>query len=415
MLDPKLVRENPEAIRQILSGRHFDISIFDSFVEQDKKWRKLLVEIEEKKASRNTLTPKGKPTEEQLSQLKALADEIKSLQEGIHLCEDNLKTLSHSIPNIFHESVPVGSSENDNVVLRKVGEIPNFSFEPKSHDVLGKKLGLDFESGAKTAGSRFVVLRSSAAKLERALINFMLDLHTTKHGYEEIMPQAIVNSYALFGTGQLPKFSADLFKIENSDYWLSPTAEVQVTNLYQDTVIQESDLPLKLTAYSPCFRSEAGSYGKDVSGLIRLHQFNKVELVRLVKPEDSIQALEELTQNAEAVLKALQLPYQVVSLCSADLGFASAKTYDLEVWFPSQQKYREISSCSTFFDFQARRAMIRYKRDSDGKTAYLHTLNGSGLAIGRTLAAIFENYQCDDGRVRVPEVLRAYYGEATYV
>ena len=412
MLDPKLVRDNSDTVRAKLEARGFDVSVFDAYVNEDKTWRELLQAIELKKAERNQLTPKGKPSQDQLSQLKALSDDIKNMQENVQESEARCKELALSIPNITDESVPTGADETANVLLRQEGTVPTFDFDIKSHDELGKELGiLDFDSGAKLAGSRFVVLRRMAAKLERALINFMLDKHSHDHAYEEVMPSAIVNSRALQGTGQLPKFSDDLFKLEDSDYWLSPTAEVQLTNLYQDCVIPEQDLPLNMTAYTPCFRSEAGSYGKDISGLIRLHQFNKVELVRIVKPEDSAKCLDQLLSHAESILKALELPYQVKSLCSGDLGFSSAKTYDIDVWFPSQNTYREISSCSNFFDFQARRAMIRYKNGSDGKTQYAHTLNGSGLAVGRTLAAIFENYQCADGRIRVPDQLRSYVGD----
>ena len=325
--------------------------------------------------------------------------------------EDSLKNLAQELPNIPHSSTPEGKNEDDNVETKQWGTIPSFNFEAKSHDVLGTELGiLDFENAAKISGARFAIYRKLGAKLERALINFMLDIHTSEHGYEEVLPPVLVNSRSMTGTGQLPKFGDDSFSMKDSDLWLSPTAEVQLTNLFANDIIKEEDLPKKVTAFTPCFRKESGSYGKDTSGLIRLHQFNKVELVQCVHPDKSLEALEELTRQAETILEKLQLPYRRVALCSGDLGFSSGKTFDLEVWFPSQNKYREISSCSNFFDFQARRAMIRYKKKADGKNNYLHTLNGSGLAVGRTCAAIIENFQTEEGAIIIPDVLRPYMG-----
>jgi len=343
--------------------------------------------------------------------VKALGDELKREEEELKKVEDELEFKLSLIPNIPHESVPFGVDDTENVVVKRWGDIPEFSFEPKPHWEIGEALGiLDFERAGKITGSRFVVYWNEGALLERALINFMLDLHIKKHGYKEVLPPFIVNERALFGTGQLPKFKIDLFKLEEWDYYLVPTAEVPVTNLHQDEILPEEVLPLYYVAYTPCFRSEAGSYGKDVRGIIRQHQFNKVELVKFTTPETSYEELESLLLDAEEVLQLLELPYRVVVLCTGDLGFAAAKTYDIEVWAPGQNRFVEISSCSNFEDFQARRANIRYRPKGGGKPRFVHTLNGSGLAIGRTVMAILENYQQEDGSVVIPKVLRPYMG-----
>lgn len=412
MLDVELLRNHTDKVRQRLGLKGVDISLVDHFISEDKQWRMMLQEVEELKMKRNTLTPKGKPSEDQRQSLKALSEEIKQRQAAVVLQEKRVKEFALQLPNMPMDTVPVGQSEDDNKIIRVEGQPRSFSFSPQPHEELGVQKGfLSFDEGAQLAGSRFVVYHGKGARLERALINFMLDQHCEQHGYEEVQPPVIVNSRALLGTGQLPKFSDDLFKLSDTDYWLSPTAEVQLTNLFQNTVLSESDLPKLYTAYTPCFRKEAGSYGKDIKGIIRLHQFNKVELVKFVSAETSMQHLESLLSHAETILKALKLPYRVVELCTGDLGFSAAKTYDLEVWFPSQQCYREISSCSNFLDFQSRRAMIRYKCSERGTIKYVHTINGSGLAIGRTLAALIENHQQADGSIVIPEALKEYMKE----
>ncbi len=411
MLDPRRIRDHYDEVKAGLLSRRFQLQTLDTFTALDKEWRDILQHVEQLQAKRNQLTPKGKPTPEQLAELTTLSAEFKSAQEQLSVIENRVNHMALDFPNIPHSSTPLGMSETDNVEVRRVGDLPHFLFTPKSHDELGMALGiLDFESAAKITGSRFAIYRNLGAKLERALISFMLDLHTNEHGYSEILPPVIVNSASLTATGQLPKFAEDSFRIADSDYWLSPTAEVQVTNIYRDVILSEDQLPLCHTAYTPCFRREAGSYGRDMTGLIRLHQFNKVELVKFVKPEQSMAELERLLENAERVLQLLELPYRVVSLCSGDIGFSSAKTYDIEVWLPSQNNYREISSCSNFLDFQARRAMIRYKDNVSKKNIYVHTLNGSGLAIGRTFAALLENFQQENGHVRIPKALIPYMG-----
>ncbi len=419
MLPRELFRNEPERIRRMLEDRHTEAGL-DRLLEVDAAWRERLVRLEELKARRNVgsreigaLYKAGKRDEAEglKAGMAALGEEIKALEEEASSLEAELAELELTIPNLVHESVPIGADESDNRVERSWGEPPSFDFEPKAHWDLGPELGiLDFERAAKLSGARFAVLRGSGAALERALISYMLDLHTGEHGYTEVLTPYLVNSESLRGTGQLPKFEEDLFKIEGRDLYLIPTAEVPVTNLHREEVLSEEQLPTRYCAFTPCFRAEAGSYGKDVRGLIRQHQFHKVELVQLVHPERSWEALEELTGHAEAVLRGLGLPYRVVSLCSGDLGFSSAKTYDLEVWLPGQNRYREISSCSNFTDFQARRARIRFKPAAGGKARFVHTLNGSGLAIGRTLVAVLENYQQADGSVVVPEVLRPYMG-----
>jgi seryl-tRNA synthetase len=347
-----------------------------------------------------------------ISESKKVSQEMKELDAIVQEKEKALQDFLLMVPNLPHESVPKGTDSSENAEVRRWGEIPKFGFEPKPHWDLGEELGiLDFKCGAKIAGARFTLYWDLGAKLERALINFMLDLHTREHGYREVLPPFMVNRVTMTGTGQLPKFEEELFKIEGLDYFLIPTAEVPVTNIHQDEVLEEDTLPRYYTAYTPCFRKEAGSYGKDTRGLIRQHQFNKVELVKFSKPESSYEELEKLLLNAEEVLKRLKLPYRVVNLCTGDLGFSASKTYDIEVWLPGQNTFKEISSCSNFEDFQARRAKIRYRVSGKAKTEYVHTLNGSGLAVGRTLVAILENYQQADGSVVIPEVLRSYlYG-----
>ncbi|MDD4526998.1 MAG: serine--tRNA ligase [Candidatus Margulisbacteria bacterium] len=411
MLATKMMREESSFVGKCLQSRSQDTSLLDEWIKEDKEYREILTKVERLKAEQNRLTPKGKPTQEQLEQLKTLSETIKEL-----LVEQKEKQASWEqkalyLPNIVSEDTPIGKSAEDNIEVLKWGMPPKFDFEVKSHDKIGKDLDiLDFERGAKLSGSRFTVYKGLGAKLERALINFMLDVHSEK-GYLEILPPFLVTKQTMQGTGQLPKFEEDLYKCvgdeENGQLYLIPTAEVPLTNLYSDEIMQSDVLPKKFCAHTPCFRKEAGSYGKDTSGLIRQHQFNKVELVMYSKPEESMAMLEVLTSDAEDILKKLELPYRKVQLCSGDLGFSSAKTYDLEVWFPSQNTYREISSCSNFLDFQARRAKIRY-RDAQNNVVLVHTLNGSGLAIGRTVAAILENYQQKDGSVKVPFVLQDY-------
>jgi seryl-tRNA synthetase len=390
----------------------------DRLLEVDVAWREILTEAEQLKARRNTgskeigdLFRQGRreEAEERKAEMSSLGDQIKALEEKSSALEAELTTLELQIPNLFEQSVPEGRDESDNREERKWGMPAEFSFEPKAHWDLGPELGIvDFERATKIAGARFAVLRGAGAALERALISYMLDLHTCEHGYTEVLPPYLLNSVSLHGTGQLPKFEDDLFHIENTDFYLVPTAEVPVTNLHRDEVLDEDDLPIRYCAFTPCFRAEAGSYGKDVRGLIRQHQFHKVELVQLATPETSWQQLEEIVGHAEAVLQGLELPYRVVTLASGDLGFSAACTFDLEVWLPGQERYREISSCSSFTDFQARRAHIRYRAQDAKKPSLVHTLNGSGLAIGRTLIAVLENFQQKDGSVVVPRVLRRY-------
>jgi len=415
MLDLSYVRENLERVEQALRNRGMDRSL-DDFRELDASRRKLLVQVEQLKRTRNESSKKigqvirsGGDAEPLKAEVRKIGEQIAELDRELESSETGLRELMHDIPNIPHEDVPVGKTEADNTVVRDWGEKPQFDFEPKDHADLGPELGiLDFERAAKITGARFTVYMGAGARLERALIQFMLDLQTTEHGYTEVLPPFMVNSQSMFGTGQLPKFAEDSFQVSPEGYYLIPTAEVPVTNLHADEILETDKLPIAYAAYTPCFRSEAGSYGKDVRGLIRQHQFNKVELVRFAKPEDSWDQLELLTSHAEEVLKRLGLHYRVVTLCTGDLGFSASKTYDLEVWIPSQNTYREISSCSNFTDFQARRAKIRYRPEGKKKTALVHTLNGSGLAVGRTLVAILENYQQQDGTVVIPEALRPY-------
>ncbi len=418
MIDIKTLRREPEKFKELLSRRDAVYGkMIDELLTVDEERRALLTEIEKLKAERNRLSKeigelfKKGEREKALKakeEVEKISERVKRLEKELREIEEKFQKLILSIPNPPHPSVPVGEDENDNVVVRVWGEKPKFDFTPLPHWEIAEKNGiLDFKKAAKLSGSRFVIYRKWGAKLERALINFMLDLHTKEHGYEEIIPPFLVNTQTMTGTGQLPKFKDDLYKIGGEDLWLIPTAEVPLTNIHAGEILEEKELPKYYTAYTPCFRREAGAHGRDVRGIMRLHQFNKVELVKIVRPENSYQELEKLVREAERVLQLLGLHYRVVELCTGDLGFSAAKTYDIEVWIPSQNKYREISSCSNCEDFQARRAKIRY-RDKKGKVHYVHTLNGSGLAVGRTVIAILEQYQQKDGSVKIPEVLLNY-------
>ncbi|MGM9928044.1 MAG: serine--tRNA ligase [Bacillus sp. (in: firmicutes)] len=423
MLDVKLLRANLEEVKQKLQFRGEDLTDLGKFEELDSKRRELIAKTEQLKSRRNEVSQQiaimkreKQDADQVIKEMREVGDQIKELDDELRVVEADLDRLLLSIPNIPHESVPVGDSEDDNVVVRTWGEIKQYNFEPKPHWDLATDLGiLDFERAAKVTGSRFVFYKGLGARLERALISFMLDLHVDEHGYTEVLPPYMVNRASMTGTGQLPKFEEDAFRIEAEDYFLIPTAEVPVTNMHREEILKADDLPIQYAAYSACFRSEAGSAGRDTRGLIRQHQFNKVELVKFVKPEDSYEELEKLTGNAEKVLQLLGLPYQVLSMCTADLGFTAAKKYDIEVWLPSYNTYREISSCSNFEDFQARRANIRFRREAKGKPEFVHTLNGSGLAIGRTVAAILENYQREDGSIEIPHVLRPYMGGKEFI
>ncbi len=409
MINPKALRETPELIEKSLKNRGCKPELFKSLTDLDILWRKKQGELEVLQSERNKSVPKGKPTEEQREMLSQLSKDLKVLQVEVNEIKEQLTQLSYEVPNILQNNVPIGSDENDNQVIRIEGDPNIFQFTPKSHDELAIDLKLvDFERAAKVSGSRFATFTGLGAKLERAISSFMLDTHVSEFGYQEISPPVVVNTEALKGTGQLPKFVDDQYQIDN-ELWLSPTAEVQLTNFHSDEILSSEDLPLKYCAFTQCFRKEAGSYGKDMKGLIRLHQFNKVELVQFVPVETSDQYLNELLSHAEYILKALKIPYRVVELCSGDIGFSSSKTYDIEVWLPSQNCYREISSCSNFLDFQARRSKIRY-RDQNNDIQYIHTLNGSGLAVGRTFAAILENFQDESGIIHIPKVLQRYMG-----
>jgi len=414
MLDLAFVRDNLELVKRKLRERGFP-DILENFGTVDRERRKFLVAAENRKARRNKVSDEIAALKKQkqdasalIAEMKQLGAEIQELDAQAKAYDDQLRELLRNLPNVPHPSVPAGSGPPDNQEIRRWGEPRRFDFAPQAHWDLGPALGiLDFDRAAKIAGTRFAVYTGPGAKLERALANFMLDIHTHEHGYTEVLPPFIVNSASLYGTGNLPKFAADLFRLEGTDYWLIPTAEVPVTNLYRDEVLEAEQLPLKLCAWTACFRSEAGSYGKETRGIIRQHQFQKVELVKFTLPEKSYDELESLTRDAEVILQRLGLPYRVVVLCTADMGFSAAKTYDLEVWLPSSGEYKEISSCSNFEAFQARRANLRFRRGA-GKTELLHTLNGSGLAIGRTWLALIENYQQADGSVVIPEALRPY-------
>lgn len=423
MFDVKLLRSDFERVRSRLLARGKSIDEIDRFTALDAKRRESLQQVEQLKNRRNIvsqdiakLKKQGQDAAELINEMKTVSDQIKDLDEAVRELEDQVNAVLLAIPNLPHDSVPTGSSEEDNVEIRRWGEPALPSFEVKPHWELAADLDiLDFEAAAKVTGSRFVFLKGLGARLERALINFMMDLHCDQHGYEEMIPPYIVNRSSLTGTGQLPKFEEDVFKIENSEYFLIPTAEVPVTNYYAGELLALEQLPINFVAYSACFRSEAGSAGRDTRGLIRQHQFNKVELVKLVRPEQSYAELETLTQHAERVLQLLELPYRVMELCTGDLGFSSAKTYDLEVWLPASGTYREISSCSNFEDFQARRANLRFRRERGAKPEFVHTLNGSGLAVGRTVSAIMENCQQEDGSIRIPEVLQPYMNRLTSI
>jgi seryl-tRNA synthetase len=415
MLDTLFIRENRQLIQQKYAQRGIEVDLA-RFLELDGQRRELLHQSERLKHQKNRVSQQvaelkrnGQGAEAQIAQMRQVSQAIKQLEEQLRHCQRELTDAVLTFPNIPHDSVPVGSDERDNTEVRRWGKIPSFSFTPKPHNELGENLGiLDFDRAAKLAGARFCVYKGVGALLERALINFMLDLHIKQHGYTELLTPFMVNAASMLGTGQLPKFEQELFKLEADGYYLIPTAEVPVTNFHRDEVLAEEQLPLYYVAYTPCFRREAGSYGKDTQGIIRQHQFNKVELVKFTTPQTSYEELERLLADAEEVLQRLELPYRVVNLCTGDLGFSAAKTYDIEVWVPSQERYREISSCSNFEDFQARRAKIRYRPQRGGGTAFVHTLNGSGLAVGRTVVALLENYQQEDGSVLIPQALQPY-------
>jgi seryl-tRNA synthetase len=417
MLEIKFVRQNLETVRQALNNRGAQID-WELFEATDNQRKTVLAEMEQLRHRRNVvsdrvaeLKKKHLDAQDLVDEMRGVGERIKSLEGQLAEHEAVLQDLMLSIPNVPHASVPIGKDAKDNPIIKSHGQPPVFDFSPQAHWDIGQTLGiLDFGRAAQIAGARFPLSLGPGAQLERALINLMLNIHTSRHGYTEIMPPLLVNRQTMTHTGQLPKFEEDLFKIENWDYFLIPTAEVPVTNIHQNEILDEAQLPIYYTAYTPCFRSEAGSYGKDTRGLIRQHQFNKVELVKFTTPENSYAELEKLLDNAETILRTLNLPYRVVTLCTGDLGFSAAKTYDIEVWMPAQNTYREISSCSNFEDFQARRANIRFKRKGQKGTQLVHTLNGSGLAVGRTVAAILENFQQADGSVVIPEALREYMG-----
>ncbi len=421
MLELRFIRENLDFVRDKTAHRGIPTDKVDEFATVDQKRLELLQKVESLKNKRNVASKeiaqlkKGSDDEKKqadtlIPEMRKTSDRIKGLDKELNEIQEQLQDLVLSIPNICSDDVPKGQDDADNVEFKTWGDKPDFSFQPKPHWEVGEDLDiLDFERAAKLSGARFALLKGFASKLERALTNFMLDLHTQKHGYEEVLPPFLVNSASMTATGQLPKFAEDLFAIKDWDLYLIPTAEVPVTNIFRDETLDENDLPIKYTAYTPCFRSEAGSYGRDTKGLIRQHQFDKVELVKFTTPETSAQELEDLLADAEEVLQLLGLHYRVVTLCSGDLGFSSTKTYDIEVWLPGQETYREISSCSNFLDFQARRGRIRYRPNGQKKSKLVHTLNGSGLAVGRTLLAILENYQQEDGSVTIPDVLKPYF------
>jgi len=417
MLELRFIRENLSLVKEKTERRGIKDSRIEDFEAIDTKRRELLGELESLRNKRKTvsseiavLKKENRDADSLIADMRGAGERIKDLEKQVKEVEESLNEIVMGIPNLCHDSVPVGMDDTENEEIRKWGKIPEFGFDPKPHWEIGENLGiLDFERAAKLSGARFALLKGFASRLERALINFMMDLHTQKHGYVEVLPPFMVNSASMTATGQLPKFEEDLFKAQDWDLYLIPTAEVPVTNIHRDETLAEKELPVKYCAYTPCFRSEAGSYGKDTRGLIRQHQFDKVELVKFTRPEESFDELDELLADAEEVLQLLKLPYRVVTLCTGDLGFSAVKTYDIEVWMPAQDKYREISSCSNFGDFQARRGGIRYRPKNSKKSALVHTLNGSGLAVGRTLAAILENFQRDDGSIYVPEILEPYF------
>ncbi|MBI5558621.1 MAG: serine--tRNA ligase [Deltaproteobacteria bacterium] len=417
MLELRFIREHIDLVKEKIKLRGITNSRIDEFIDIDRSRREQLAEVEELRNRRKTVSQEIAELKKQnvdadnlITEMRQVSDRIKELEGSLTKIEEDLQTIVMEIPNICHDTLPAGKDDSDNVEVKKWGEPTRFSFTPKDHSELGEADGtLDFKRAAKISGARFALLKGFASRLERALINFMLDLHTQKHGYQEVLPPFLVNSASMTATGQLPKFEADLFNARGWDLYLIPTAEVPVTNIHRDETLTAEELPIKYCAYTPCFRSEAGSYGKDTKGLIRQHQFDKVELVKFTTPETSDAELEALLADAEEVLQLLKLPYRVVVLCTGDLGFSATKTYDIEVWMPAQNKYREISSCSNFLDFQARRGGIRYRPKGEKKSALVHTLNGSGLAVGRTLAAIYENYQQEDGTIKLPEVLAHYF------
>lgn len=423
MLDVKILRSEYSRVEEALKNRGKSLDLIADFPKLDARRRELLQESESLKNRRNTVSAEvaklkknRENADDLILEMRQVSDQIKAMDEEVRDLEASISELTLAIPNIPHESVPVGASEEENVEIRRWAEPKAFDFEPKAHWELAQNLSiLDFEAGAKVTGSRFTFYKGLGARLERALISFMMDLHSDKHGYEEMLPPYIVNRDSLYGTGQLPKFEEDLFKISDTDYYLIPTAEVPVTNYHREEILNSEDLPKYYVAYSSCFRSEAGAAGRDTRGLIRQHQFNKVEMVKIVHPETSFDELEKMTADAERVLQLLNLPYRVMALCTGDMGFGSMKTYDLEVWLPESGVYREISSCSNIGDFQARRANIRFRPEPKSKPEFVHTLNGSGLAVGRTVAAILENYQQADGSVVIPEVLRPYMGNVSII
>ncbi|NLI90525.1 MAG: serine--tRNA ligase [Epulopiscium sp.] len=417
MLDIKLLREETDRVKKMLLDRGDDFDL-DVFTDLDSKRRGILQEVEKLKQEQNSVSKQipimkkeGKDISKVLDEMKVLSDRIKEYDADLREVEENLNNVLLSIPNMPHPDVPAGKTDEDNVEIRKFGEPKDFDYEPKAHWDLGEDLDiLDFKKGAEVTGARFVVYKGLGARLERALMNFMLDLHTSEHGYTEILPPFMVNQNSMVGTGQLPKFEEDTFKVKDTDYYLIPTAEVPVTNMYKNQILDGNDLPLRYCAYSACFRAEAGSAGRDTRGIIRQHQFNKVELVKFTKPEDSYEELERLTSDAEEVLKKLNIPYRVVRICMGDLGFTAALKYDIEVWMPSYNKYVEISSCSNFESFQARRANIKYRNSNKEKAEFVHTINGSGLAVGRCTAAVLENCQQEDGSIIIPQALVPYMG-----
>ncbi|WP_456288846.1 serine--tRNA ligase [Paenibacillus sp. AK002] len=423
MLDVKILRSEYSRVEEALKNRGKSLDLIADFPKLDARRRELLQESESLKNRRNTVSAEvaklkknRENADELILEMRQVSDQIKAMDEEVRELEASISELTLAIPNIPHDSVPIGASEEENVEIRRWAEPKAFDFEPKAHWEIAQNLSiLDFEAGAKVTGSRFTFYKGLGARLERALISFMMDLHSDKHGYEEMLPPYIVNRDSLYGTGQLPKFEEDLFKISDTDYYLIPTAEVPVTNYHREEILNSEELPKYYVAYSSCFRSEAGAAGRDTRGLIRQHQFNKVEMVKIVHPETSFDELEKMTADAERVLQLLNLPYRVMTLCTGDMGFGSMKTYDLEVWLPESGVYREISSCSNIGDFQARRANIRFRPEPKSKPEFVHTLNGSGLAVGRTVAAILENYQQADGSVVIPEVLRPYMGNVSII
>lgn len=418
MLDIRLIRSEPEFVKDKVSKRGDDPKVIDEILELDKKRRELIAQTEELKSRRNKVSGEiaqkkrnKENADDVILEMRQVGDQIKEIDQELNQINDDVTYKLVRIPNLISDETPVGKDEDDNVEVRKWGTPRAFDFESKAHwDLVESLKMVDFDRAAKVSGARFVFLTGKGAQLERALMNFMVTMHTTQHGYTEMMVPQLVNADSMFGTGQLPKFEEDLFKVEKEGLYTIPTAEVPLTNFYRNEVLQNEQFPIKFTGQSACFRSEAGSAGRDTRGLIRLHQFNKVEMVRYEKPEDSFNALEELTGHAENILQALELPYRTINLCTGDIGFGSSKTYDIEVWLPSYNDYKEISSCSNMTDFQARRSNIRFKRDKDAKPEYIHTLNGSGLAVGRTFAAIVENYQNEDGTITVPEALVPFMG-----